>query len=648
MWATKAEGDDDDVDDVDDMNNKDNDGHSNVEPVLIYQPILGSGRRHSRHKPGTVDDGCFGTTVTYSGGGGGGGNVCFFCPSCHDPLFQLVQVRTPTATAARTAKTLQVFACNRASCIRGLFPSVTTSTATKEEDVSDGSNSIGSHNGRNVLCYGGGDGVVLCRRLADVEVVDPTKATMSMTTTTINSHSNANSTTNSVDDENNNTQLPLELQREENLQENLTNEWAAADDDKDCSDGELLDDLESKLVDMETSTTTKAKTALSGRANNKKKNNNANVDGNQHDSTSRTAELPNHRFPCWELHSLREPPSLVNSSEGDDVGIGNGRDDRKIQRMLQSYLAVEDDPDILAALSQRGGGIMGKGGGGGERDERLSATDRALLTFTDRLKRAPRQVLRYAPGGVPLWSVYVFFRVGMDSYIAAVIFWFWLLFIRKCSRLGKNRMFSCSPLTLSSFCYVRRPLLDSSETKPQTSNKRQPKKANQQQTQRRTNVSKMYGVGKPIPPCPLCGTPREFEVQLLPSLLHVLEVDKHVQSSSSSAENNNNNSSSSRQKSPSLALAFENGGMDWGNIAIYTCPNGSCIGPVEEYCVVQDSVDERPTVRATAMGQQQGDTVTVGAIQPESLFEGDDDDDEDDDEEGEGMILDDDDDGSVW
>ena len=172
----------------------------------------------------------------------------------------------------------------------------------------------------------------------------------------------------------------------------------------------------------------------------------------------------------------------------------------------------------------------------------------------------------------------------------------------------------------------------------------------------------MYGVEKPIPPCPLCGTPRIFELQLLPSLLHVLEVDKHVLSSSSSiTENNNSNNNNSSNSSPSqsLALAFENGGMDWGNIAIYTCPNRSCTGPSEEYCVVQDSVDERPTLRATTtkmlrpppqqQQQRQGDTtVAVGTIQPETRFEGDDDDDDEDDDEGEGMIVDDDDDGSVW
>jgi Programmed cell death protein 2, C-terminal putative domain len=83
----------------------------------------------------------------------------------------------------------------------------------------------------------------------------------------------------------------------------------------------------------------------------------------------------------------------------------------------------------------------------------------------------------------------------------------------------------------------------------------------------------LYGIEEQIPCCPLCGTARVFELQLLSSLLHVLQVD--------------------RQAVGNLSSAFTHGGMDWGNIVVYTCP--SCqVEDGEEYCVVQDSVDERP------------------------------------------------------
>jgi Programmed cell death protein 2, C-terminal putative domain len=139
----------------------------------------------------------------------------------------------------------------------------------------------------------------------------------------------------------------------------------------------------------------------------------------------------------------------------------------------------------------------------------------------------------------------------------------------------------------------------------------------------------MYGLEKPIPPCSSCGASRVFELQLLPSLLHVLEVDKHASTSNSS-------------DSPLLRSAYDNGGMDWGNIAIYSCPNAACKS-TEEYCVVQDSVDERPTDQQRVMGQ--GDVV----IQEDAKFDDDDDELEgmlDGDDEVEGMLDGDDDDDS--
>jgi Programmed cell death protein 2, C-terminal putative domain len=118
-------------------------------------------------------------------------------------------------------------------------------------------------------------------------------------------------------------------------------------------------------------------------------------------------------------------------------------------------------------------------------------------------------------------------------------------------------------------------------------------------------------------------------VQLLPSLLHVLEVDKHVKSDSVSSRTNPEQST--------LATAYESGGMDWGNIAVYTCANASCVGEATEFCVVQDSVDESPTVPNRAMHQEDA------IIQEDSKF-----DDDDEEDECEGIIEDNEDDGSVW
>jgi hypothetical protein len=106
-------------------------------------------------------------------------------------------------------------------------------------------------------------------------------------------------------------------------------------------------------------------------------------------------------FPCFLIHSQQEPPATRPVEDEDDVGM-TGSDD-KIQKMLERYMMEEEDEEILTAL--RGSVESSSGGRGGEKDERLSAADRALLTFSDRLKRWPRQVLRYAYNGVPLWSM---------------------------------------------------------------------------------------------------------------------------------------------------------------------------------------------------------------------------------------------------
>ena len=102
-------------------------------------------------------------------------------------------------------------------------------------------------------------------------------------------------------------------------------------------------------------------------------------------------------FDCYMLKVEREPTPLRQVIEADDVGLSASDD--KIRNMLARYMAEEEDETILAALkgTEMGGGI--------EEDERLKEEDRTLLGFQDRIRRSPRQVVRSAPGGTPLWSI---------------------------------------------------------------------------------------------------------------------------------------------------------------------------------------------------------------------------------------------------
>jgi pre-rRNA-processing protein TSR4 len=204
----------------------------------------------------------------------------------------------------------------------------------------------------------GGAGVVVCRRLTIAPTVPKDDAIMSKPS-------------------------PAEAQ------DSWVDGQGAGDDNDWAMDGAVdsdMQDLESKLAIMETMKVQpkKAKTPAPPKKSSKSK------EGS---------------FPCYELSALQEPRSVRKEGlDEDDVGFSGS--DAKIKAMLARYMAEEDDDFILAAL--KGSASGGEGGGGdgrGERDERLSPADRALLTYSDRLKRSPRQVARYALGGIPMWSM---------------------------------------------------------------------------------------------------------------------------------------------------------------------------------------------------------------------------------------------------
>ena len=197
------------------------------------------------------------------------------------------------------------------------------------------------------------------------------------------------------------------------------------------------------------------------------------------------------------LKHQHEPLAPNKPIEEDDVGLSASDD--KIRNMLARYMAEEEDEDILAALQ----GSTGAGGGGGmgEEDERLSEEERLLLGFQDRVRRVPRQILRYARGGQPLWSI------------------------------------------------------------PST-------KGN-------AKGGEEESLWK-IPTCTTCGKACTFEMQLVPSLLHVLQVDKF------GGENPSGN----------INDLFATG-MNWGSVAVFTCNEPDC-SATQGGLIIQKSVDENP------------------------------------------------------
>lgn len=81
-----------------------------------------------------------------------------------------------------------------------------------------------------------------------------------------------------------------------------------------------------------------------------------------------------------------------------------------------------------------------------------------------------------------------------------------------------------------------------------------------------------------VPKCP-CGAPREFEFQVLPSLLHLLDVDSHFTPHRTTGEAEN------------CLYPYSSKGMNWGVVAIFSC-SASCPLSREEFIVVQDSPEK--------------------------------------------------------
>ncbi len=97
----------------------------------------------------------------------------------------------------------------------------------------------------------------------------------------------------------------------------------------------------------------------------------------------------------------------------------------------------------------------------------------------------------------------------------------------------------------------------------------------QKKTTEKTNLPVPF---PQILPCK-CGAQRLFEFQLMPSMLHVLDVDS--------------NANYLGDVSLDVLELVSTGGMNWGSVAIYSCPE-SCDLSREEFVIVQESIDEDP------------------------------------------------------
>jgi pre-rRNA-processing protein TSR4 len=393
---------------------------------------------------------------------------------CNQPMFLLLELNLEKCQKADGAtlvdRKLQVFGCPRAECFGQL------------KFAEDGFAS-------------GGKGIMACRSTETPSAVKKIAALGSPVKSAWYSNSNGGSGGNGGADA-----------------EADNNEWGMDVDGNDDDD----EDLERAVAAMEVNNADPTKPKAT-KPKPKPSNNGIHP--------SATTEENGDSFDYYALTAFDEPDAPMQQMEEDDVGVGAGGlssiSDEKVRNMLARYMAEEEDEMILAALkgTPEGAAASGNGGDFWEPDERLSLRDRVLLGFQDRINRNPRQVVRYAPGGVPMWSI---------------------------------------PTEI-------------------------PSPSNNSTSNRKNTTAQPIENGRLVPRCPGCGTERIFEVQLLPSVLHVLEVDQYSGESSSS----------DLSKPQSGINALLSTGMNWGSVAMYTCP--ACpLGTHEEHLVIQKSVDEMP------------------------------------------------------
>jgi pre-rRNA-processing protein TSR4 len=438
--------------------------------VKLYKPSQGSSGSSGKKSPPK-------NVQSYIGGYASGELPAPQCV-CNQPMFLLLELNLEKCQKADGTmlvdRKLQVFGCPRAECFGQL------------KFADDGFSS-------------GGEGIMACRSTETASSVKKIAPVGAPVKSAWYSNSNSGGGGNGG---------------AEASAESDNNGWGMDEDGNNDDDD---DDLERAVAAMEVNNadSTKPKATIP-KPKTSSNSTNPNV------ATQKNGESSLHAFDCYALTAFDEPDAPMQQMEEDDVGVGAGGlssiSDEKVRNMLARYMAEEEDEMILAALkgTPEGAAAGGNGGDFWEPDERLSLRDRVLLGFQDRINRNPRQVVRYAPGGVPMWSI---------------------------------------PTEIPS-------------PPNNTSNKKS------------TTAQPMEN-GRHVPRCPGCGSARIFEVQLLPSSLHVLEVDQYSGESSDSS------------KPQSGINALLSTGMNWGSVAMYTCP--ACpLGTHDEHLVIQKSVDEMP------------------------------------------------------
>lgn len=504
-----------------------------------------------RGKPDKDDEDKTNSTLEYT-------NPSINCGVCHGTMYLLLQMYAPLDEGdMHLDRTLYVFGCNRPSCYATLFGGGRDKDGMNSEKKDDeGGMNDSVEDGRRRFCFGGG-GVVRCLRSQSESSLRGQKSLVETVLPNISS---------SDDTDTKSGKGRWDSTGWDN--DEGGNAWGENSDDTDWAvdgygknytatkeNGSSLGDLEAMLAQCEMRhEERKDRNVVRARTSSGKKKNLVG-DRQLMSTSSSTAEMAP-MFPRYELEIFDEPAGskgqrdLSEESDDDDGDeIGCGGNDNEVQKMLAKYLEEEKDEDILAALQGKSGGDGQAGGGavGEEKYERLPPDERAFLAFAERLKRAPRQIARYAYGGIPLWSIPTP-TPKCRSYK---------------SKFNQESIGNRNAANNDRFAARNKPNAEVDFT---------------------------------AIPCCSCGSDRVFEFQVMPSILHVLNVD---QCSPAPLWNESTRERTSEQKKDMelmMSREYMDGGMNWGAVAIYSCVV-SCDESREEFVIVQESADAKPKKR---------------------------------------------------
>jgi len=253
--------------------------------------------------------------------------------------------------------------------------------------------------------------------------------------------------------------------------------------------------------------------------------------------SNKTEVVPTHNderntspgFEKFDLDMVYEP-TVVDNGHGedeDDEILIDGCDDidaTKIDQMLSKYMSQEDDDEILGMLSTKGS----------------KSDNRSSSALSGKKDKSEEKYERLPPDERALIS----FASRLRRVPQQVSRYAW----------GGEALWSIPVMTQA----IRK-----------------------QQAKQKLNTSKFSALPD-VPPC-ACGAKRLFEFQLLPSILHKLEVDSHVRDGEACSD---------------MMDLISSGGMNWGNVAIFSCSE-SCEENREEFIVVQESVSDTQERRPT-------------------------------------------------